>query len=103
MTFEQAIDILKFGGVGYTQEQTNEALGTIYKEHKALELIKTKSCDNANFALVKDSHTYELYNEQFDFFLKDYEERGGGFSWYERNRFTQEEYDLLRGIFVNEN
>ena len=99
MTRDEALYIL---GNCIVSDKEEDAYKVIRKSLKALELIKTYSSDNANFALVKDSHTYKVYNEQFDFYLKDYEERGGGFSWYERDRYTQEEYDLLKEVLCQD-
>lgn len=72
------------------------------KYGKALQLIKAKSKDNYNLALVTDSETYEKYCEQFKYFLNKYEEKGGAFEIWEEDRFSFEEYNLLREVFVYE-
>lgn len=69
---------------------------------KALQLIKTKSKNNYNLALVVDSGTYEQYCEQFKYFLDDYREKGGSFEIWEEDKFSFEEYNLLREVFVYE-
>lgn len=69
---------------------------------KALQLIKTKSKNNYNLALVVDSGTYEQYCEQFKYFLDDYREKGGAFEIWEEDKFSFEEYNLLREVFVYE-
>lgn len=69
---------------------------------KALQLIKTKSKKNYNLALVVDSGTYELYCKQFEYFLDDYKENAGAFEIWEEDRFSFEEYNLLREVFVYE-
>lgn len=72
------------------------------KYGKALQLIKAKSKKNYNLALVVDSGTYEKYCEQFKYFLDDYNEKGGAFEIWEEDRFSLEEYNLLREVFVYE-
>lgn len=72
------------------------------KYGKALQLVKTKSKDNYNLALVTDSGTYEQYCKQFEYFLNDYKEKGGAFEIWEEDRFSFEEYSLLREVFVYE-
>lgn len=72
------------------------------KYGKALQLVKTKSKKNYNLALVVDSGTYEKYCEQFKYFLDDYNEKGGAFEIWEEDRFSFEEYNLLREVFVYE-
>ena len=77
-------------------------ISIIEKELKALQLIKTKSKNNYNLALVVDSGTYEQYCEQFKYFLDDYREKGGSFEIWEEDKFSFEEYNLLREVFVYE-
>lgn len=69
---------------------------------KALQLIKTKSKNNYNLALVVDSGTYEQYCEQFKYFLDNYREKGGEFEIWEEDKLSFEEYNLLREVFVYE-
>lgn len=72
------------------------------KYGKALQLIKAKSKKNYNLALVVDSGTYEVYCEQFEYFLNDYQKHSGAFEIWEEDRFSLEEYNLLREVFVYE-
>lgn len=74
----------------------------LHKYCKALQLIKAKSKKNYNLALVVDSGTYELYCKQFKYFLDDYVEKGGAFEIWEEDKFSLEEYNLLREVFVYE-
>lgn len=69
---------------------------------KALQLIKAKSKNNYNLALVVDSGTYEQYCEQFKYFLNDYKENAGAFEIWEEDKYSFEEYNLLREVFVYE-
>ena len=67
-----------------------------------LQLVKAKSKKNYNLALVVDSGTYEQYCEQFKYFLDDYKEKAGAFEIWEEDKFSFEEYNLLREVFVYE-
>lgn len=69
---------------------------------RALQLIKTKSKNNYNLALVVDSETYEKYCEQFKYFLNKYKEKAGAFEIWEEDKYSFEEYNLLREVFVYE-
>ncbi len=69
---------------------------------KALQLVKTKSKKNYNLALVVDSGTYEQYCKQFEYFLNDYKENAGAFEIWEDDKYSFEEYNLLREVFVYE-
>lgn len=69
---------------------------------KALQLVKTKSKKNYNIALVVDSGTYEQYCKQFEYFLNDYKENAGAFEIWEEDKYSFEEYNLLREVFVYE-
>lgn len=75
---------------------------TLRKYGKALQLVKTKSKKNYNLALVVDSGTYEQYCKQFEYFLNDYKENAGAFEIWEEDKYSFEEYDLLREVFVYE-
>ena len=79
-----------------------QALLKAQKSLKAVQLIKTKSKKNYNLALVVDSGTYEQYCEQFKYFLDDYKEKAGAFEIGEEDKFSFEEYNLLREVFVYE-
>ena len=72
------------------------------KYGKALQLVKTKSKKNYNLALVVDSGTYEQYCKQFEYFLNDYKENAGAFEIWEEDKYSFEEYNLLREVFVYE-
>lgn len=61
-----------------------------------LVIIKSKCSTNCNLALVKDSPNYKKYNEQFDFFLKKWQEHAGAFEIVEENRLKEFEYNALR-------
>ena len=76
-------------------EKVNEAL-------TAVQLVKTKSKKNYNLALVVDSGTYEQYCKQFEYFLNDYKENAGAFEIWEEDKYSFEEYNLLREVFVYE-
>lgn len=67
-----------------------------------VQIIKQKSKNNYNLALVVDSESYEKYCEQFEYFLNDYKERAGAFEIWEEDKFSFEEYNLLRKVFVYE-
>lgn len=69
---------------------------------KALQLVKTKSKKNYNLALVVDSGTYEQYCKQFEYFFNDYKENAGAFEIWEDDKYSFEEYNLLREVFVYE-
>lgn len=75
---------------------------TLRKYGKALQLVKTKSKKNYNLALVVDSGTYEQYCKQFEYFLNDYKENAGAFEIWEEDKYSFEEYNLLREVFVYE-
>ena len=92
------IEIKYKENLGYTKPLTK----TIEKSLKAVQLIKTKSKKNYNLALVVDSGTYEQYCEQFKYFLDDYKEKAGAFEIWEEDKFSFEEYNLLREVFVYE-
>lgn len=83
-------------------KETTNAFKVIEKSLKAVQLIKTKSKKNYNLALVVDSGTYEQYCEQFKYFLDDYKEKAGAFEIWEEDKFSFEEYNLLREVFVYE-
>jgi len=68
----------------------------------AVQLVKTKSKKNYNLALVVDSGTYEQYCKQFEYFLNDYKENAGAFEIWEEDKYSFEEYNLLREVFVYE-
>lgn len=72
------------------------------KYGKTLQLVKTKSKKNYNLALVVDSGTYEQYCKQFEYFLNDYKENAGAFEIWEEDKYSFEEYKLLREVFVYE-
>lgn len=75
---------------------------TLRKYGKALQLVKTKSKKNYNLALVVDSGTYKQYCKQFEYFLNDYKENAGAFEIWENDKYSFEEYNLLREVFVYE-
>lgn len=83
-------------------KESEEVLNDIRKYCEVLQLIKAKSKKNYNLALVIDSGTYELYCKQFKYFLDDYKEKGGAFEIWEQDKFSYEEYNLLREVFVYE-
>jgi hypothetical protein len=80
-------------------ESTSEII-TVRKYCKALQLIKDKGLDNYNLALVTDSGTYEKYCEQFEYFYRDYNEKGEAFEILKEDKFSLYEYMLLREIFI---
>lgn len=83
-------------------ERELQTLENIEKSLNALQLVKAKSKKNYNLALVVDSGTYEQYCEQFKYFLDDYKEKAGAFEIWEEDKFSFEEYNLLREVFVYE-
>lgn len=94
MSKKEIIEIIK--------AKTEDFIFQSEKEHKALQLVKEKSKKNYNLALVVDSGTYEQYCKQFNYFLNDYKANGGAFEIWEEDKFTEEEYNLLREVFVYE-
>ena len=85
----------------YYLERTPQ-IRALRKYCKALQLVKTKSKKNYNLALVVDSGTYEQYCKQFEYFLNDYKEKAGAFEIWEEDKYSFEEYNLLREVFVYE-
>lgn len=82
--------------------ESTPQIKTLRKYGKALQLVKTKSKKNYNLALVVDSGTYEQYCKQFEYFLNDYKENAGAFEIWEKDKYSFEEYNLLREVFVYE-
>jgi len=72
----------------------------VNKELAALHFIKRKSKKNYNLALCVDSGTYETYCEQFDYFLNKYNKKGGPFEILEEDKFSFEEYKLLKEVLL---
>ena len=102
--------IIEFDEMGYEpttlcenpQREIESFRNRLEQNIKALQLVKAKSKKNYNLALVVDSGTYEQYCKQFEYFLNDYKENAGAFEIWEDDKYSFDEYNLLREVFVYE-
>ena len=74
MNKELAIEIVKYGGVGFTEKEVTEALIYIRRMTEFIEIVKHSGLNHDHTLIIRASDTFEEYKTRFlNYFRNNYQ------------------------------